>query len=230
LAGKLVFVDYGDDFILGVLRELSKYINIWTFKAFVLEFFEMVIRDPTEHDDFCVTFKKPIGYNFEDYDNKGPAFLQRDFIRKRDCDRLVKEILDGDATNVLPFKATMKTIRRTAFGSEGKYRTIADCVLSCVGQAWDTMGTNPLSYLFCQFTFDYLIERCPISLKGLLASTDFHQDMNLSKLVKKLGLSRQDLEQFPLREDIIARHKFNSEYINFQKHPVGSVTFIPTVL
>jgi len=131
--GFLRIVVYGDDFLWCAPKVLRNIINARGFAHFLDTYCGMVLRDYKEYDDF-LSVPDQTGHFLK----KGPKFLKRYFIATN----------DDSLAPVLPYKPIDETIIRLLLNENGEP---VDYMLSAVGQAWDTQGTNPICYEMIRF-------------------------------------------------------------------------------
>jgi len=134
----IVIVVFGDDHIWACPIVLHPYINAEGWTRFLAQFCHMTLRDAKEYTKFLSTVDHVSGT----FLYKGPVFLKRRFVLSH---------IPGTAL-VLPYKDINETMVNL-FLKEQDADPI-DYMLSCVGQMYDTMGTNEIAYRYVKKFFD----------------------------------------------------------------------------
>jgi len=81
---------------------------------------------------------------------KGPSFLKRYFVASK----------NKDLAPVLPYKPINETMVNLLLKESTV--DVVDCLLSSIGQAWDTQGTNPLAYKYVSYFYSKLTSSFPV--------------------------------------------------------------------
>jgi len=190
----LVIALYGDDHLLAVPLSLVPYINEKGFAAFALKYFGMVIRDIEELDDFFSQVDSA-----GELTKKGVVFLKRYFI-------LSKPFGEGYPV-VYPFKPTHETILKLVCNKDNDPRTYP---LQAIGQAYDTLGTNPVAYAMVQSFYQYWMAELDFDQEGL---TQYMNSMNAqtrNRLWRKAGLNwKTSTFCFPTLAHLQGLHKID---------------------
>lgn len=205
--GQIAYSVYGDDNVHSYHQKWYKYINIWERKKFFMTYFSVVMRD-------CKVFRsrgqvpafitsvdpKTSRMTFE-----GPSFLQHYFV-------LRSEIHPQDAriSDVLPFRTTLKTVRKFAFG-DGSPRIPIDYVMAAIGHAYDTKGNNNMSYDFCLYAYRYWFKRMGCSWSEVRSLILSHKaTKGLQKLYHKCNINEEVLAQgFPTLSKLRSLHIYD---------------------
>jgi len=173
---------YGDDHLWCCPRVLGDILNEQTFSTFLLDVFHMVIQEPQTHRKFFVEVDQ-VG----NIKGTGPKFLKRYFIRGR----------RGEPP-VLPFKPTMETLSKVL---APKTSSIGDMLLAVIGQAWDTMFTNPVSYGVLSMMYKELLILLDRPVAVVLMESKVTNDKERYDWLMKLGIKEGELDKgFPSYE------------------------------
>jgi len=175
--GLIAFAGYGDDHLYCYPLRLESLLKEEKFAEFSLKYFGCIIRDSLSHRHFLTevtasgSMRKP-----------GPKFLKRYFIQGG----------PGEVA-VLPFKPIEETIGKLL---APKTVSRVDAIISCIGQAWDTMFTNRLAYQLCLKLYrEHVLAdgRTPDQiLSTLVIDKQVYEDY-----VKKLGITTDMMMKFP---------------------------------
>jgi len=169
----LVIALYGDDHLMAVPFHLVPFINERGFAAYALKYFGMVIREIEEMDHF-----------FSEVDSagelrvKGVVFLKRYFILAKPASRSFPV--------VYPFKPTHETILKLVCNKENDPRTYP---LQAIGQAYDTLGTNPVAYAMVKSFYDYWMGELDFDQEALTQYMDALDAQTRNRLWRKAGLN-----------------------------------------
>jgi len=196
---------YGDDHLFCAPRQLSGVINELEFQRVAKLLVGMEIQDPLSYDHFLTEFNPATG----EITKVGPKFLKRYFVAST----------DPSLAPVLPFKPTHQTVCRLLLSFKTYWHTI---LLSSIGQAWDTMGTNRTAYRVCKLVYQEAIKkdsRTPLEIYQEYSQ----QTVNLNELrglLRKAGLSAREMFcGFPSRRSILLRHIYNQKKADFSWTP-----------
>jgi hypothetical protein len=194
--GLIRAVIYGDDHIWCCPEGLTDILNEKEWAAFVYRYTGNEIRDCQTTKVFYTT------YNAQgEVETRGVVFLKRYFIQKK--------IVDAPGfPTVYPFKPTHETLLRLVVPRE--HELIYP--LAAIGQAYDTMGTNPVSYeLLRQFYYNmvtYLTRKYGKDEAVLIAEAiEMMDPTKLRRLQLKSGRTTAHLiAGFPSLETLLERH------------------------
>jgi len=128
------FICYGDDFLYNMSKypEIQAYINAHNFKAFLMKFFRMEIRDLKVGIPF-------VSKIFEGWLSRvGASFLKHYFI--------INPNHGVGQSWLLPFRESREVLTRAIYGREVKYRDAVDVLLSIIGHAYGTYAANKDCY------------------------------------------------------------------------------------
>jgi hypothetical protein len=196
---------YGDDHIWCCPKHLRNVINANGFAAFLKEFFDMELRDFKEYDHFVSRVDRVTG----NFIYRGPKFLKRYFI----------DSYLPFAAPILPFKPVIESAVRLCAVTDDE--DVCALVLKSIGQAWDSMGTNRVTYDVCREAYNFAMERMTLTPKELynLWKNDKTKARFLKNLIKKSSISSEEFfESFPTIEQLQARHIYVPEFCNNKPH------------
>lgn len=177
--GMIRIAIYGDDHLWCCPRELTDIINEESFAQFVEEVFHMVIQEPQGHSNFFV--EVDLAGNIK---KAGPKFLKRYFVRGQ----------QGEPP-VLPFKPTAETLSKVL---APKSSSMGDMLLSVIGQAWDTMFTNPVSYALLSDMYLWLTQNLKRPIQEVLKESNVNTNKERYDWIMKLGIKDGEIDRgFP---------------------------------
>jgi len=202
----IAIVVYGDDHIWSspqVLPMLSEH----TFADFVKDFVGMKIRDIIIHKRFL----SEVDWDTGELRKIGPKFLKRYFIA-------------GDIVPVMPFKPYNESLIRLLIANQ----TPQDFVLSAIGQAWDTMGTNRVAYDAIEYVFRYNLDRTHCTPAQILAERESTMEgqAEMEKLRRKIHAAGKKGLKFPSYKKLRSLHKHDKEKVDHRKHPEEEVELV----
>jgi len=199
----IVIVVYGDDHIWAAPKLLRPYMSAKGWTTFLAEVCHMTLRDAREYDSFLST----VDFGSGTFLYRGPVFLKRRFIAS---------YLPSTAP-VLPYKDINETMVNL-FLKEQDADPI-DYMLSCVGQMYDTMGTNELAYKYVKKFFDdicnyYVIVNPQEALKEALADPD--RRLKIIKYMRRVHLTDTEiLLSVPTLKKLQSWHKYDENKSKF---------------
>lgn len=193
-SGDMMIALYGDDHLMVVPDPLVAFVNETDFAAFALKFFGMVIRELEEYSDFFSTVD-PAG----ELTKKGVVFLKRYFV-------LMPPKEEGFPV-VYPFKPTHETILKLVCNKENDARVYP---LQAIGQAYDTLGTNPVAYAMVKKFYEYwmgILDFDQEAINSLVAALD---PQSRNRLWKKCGMNwRSSTMCFPTLSHLQSMHRID---------------------
>jgi hypothetical protein len=188
---------YGDDSVLGVKRKWSKLINIFSFTDFCSEYLDMVLRDQEVFSNFLTI----PNHNTGGVRKHGVTFLQRQFI-----DKCSVENYDFDLPRVLPYRSLRKIVQKSVYGC-GDLKSIEDHILTFIGLAYDSQGTNLWAYKYTSFMYQYLCKMHKTTVTEILANYNVNSMKSIVKLMRKMNLTLDELQQgFPTHRRLMEMH------------------------
>lgn len=216
LANIVTFVVYGDDHLCRYPSRYYKWINVHERKKWLFKYCNMTLRDCEVYRSYdgipaLITVVDPLTGQMI---KKGPVFLQHYFIARECVSSELK-----DLPPVLPYRTTFKTFYKFPFGS-GAPREPVDYVMASIGHAYDTRGTNPVTYDFCRFMHTFWIRKMANPQKELrTAIARGGMSKTITKLYRKAGIPVECLlDGFPTMAQLQAKNVYDSEaHINVAK-------------
>jgi len=192
----IVIVVFGDDHIWCAPTVLRSYINAAGWTQFLAQVCHMTLRDAKEYTSFLSTVDHVSGT----FLYKGPVFLKR---------RFVASYITGTAP-VLPYKDINETMINL-FLKEQDADPI-DYMLSCVGQMYDTMGTNEIAFRYVKKFFDdvcnyYVIVNPQDALREALGDPD--RRLKVIKHMRRVHLTDVEiLASIPTLKKLQSWHRY----------------------
>jgi len=131
-----------------------------------------------------------------------------------------------DMPSVVPFRPLDTYLHRVAFGTS-EDRTLIDQIMSTIGNAYDTMGTNLVAYNFLQHLYSQLVDNLGGPNNWEIIARMMHERMlemsihnsqkDITKLMRKSSITMEEMLQgFPPLRNLIARNAGRRE--SFRKH------------
>jgi len=200
--GFITIVVYGDDHIWCAPDCLQDVMNHKTWKAFLKDHCHMTLRDENIYRSLL-----SVPDNTGRLAVAGPKFLKRYFIKNTFGDGL---------SSILPYKPIdEQLVRAMTTDSE----VAAELIISLVGHAWDTQGTNEYSYDVIAEMYrrvSYFDPRTPLEILKSLDVDDI-SNTRLRRLIRKAGISHSEMfDHFPSLGDLRSRHVFDMKQANYQ--------------
>jgi len=203
--GLIQFCVYGDDHNKAIHRLLHPILCESEFAKWLWTFFGVKLRDVTENQPF-LTVPNAMG----EVSQAGLKFLKRRFIKNQ---------LRSDLPDVLPWRPTSEQIMNYAYG-KGEPMSLADYLLSALGNVYDGLGTNPVTYQF----FLLMFRECEVELGGRTMEQVYNEfilrsvgdKMYMTRLLRKAGIDVIELlKGFPSEKELLDRHIYDANYVNF---------------
>jgi len=210
-------VVYGDDHITRTVKGLSKVLGEQAFVDFLAEFCDLLSRDVREN----VTPLSELD-NYGGLKTKGIVFLKKYLIKTPSYMKMDHV----DMPSVVPFRPLDTYLHRVAFGTS-EDRTLIDQIMSTIGNAYDTMGTNLVAYNFLQHLYSQLVDNLGGSDNWEIIARMMHERMlemsihnsqkDITKLMRKSSITMEEMLQgFPPLRNLIARNAGRRE--SFRKY------------
>jgi len=195
--GLILIAAYGDDHLWCAPASLENVLNEDTFASISHEFFGMIVQDKMSHKQFLSIPDDLTG----EFKLVGPKFLKRYFIAGLDCP-------------VLPYKPCSETVSKLLAPTSG---LPFDTLIRSIGQAWDTMFTNPVSYHMCYFVYRDMLRQDRRTPKQIFAQLTSEAD-DYRSICKKLNIDfGVMLQGFPdYNERRLEYHSWDSEKTDFR--------------
>jgi len=217
---------YGDDHVLFTHCDVHDIINERGFARFVKDFWGMQIRDI--HQAKFLTI--PNKFNGEIVE-PGIVFLKRYFIA-RNTVFTKKEIKDYSISPVVPYRPLGALIMKLAYGKADE-KSVIEYIVSSIGMAYDTQGTNRVAYEFCRHIYRELSVRVQGNIHKVLREfmdkiAAEGKQAYITRLMRTASISDNDIVRgFPKWKDLISRHKYDKEVarIGGYKEPIGTMSF-----
>jgi len=206
--GKIVIIVYGDDHVIGSHKEISHLINEMEFAKFLFRFLDMNVKDINMNVP-AVTVPNSYG----GISVPGFVFLKRYLINKP------KHFKRPDVARIVPYRPTWQYYYKIPYGSDGP-RSMIDCVLSCMGNAYDSMGTNLHAYVFLFFVFSFLMSQPSLNKMSIREMYVAHlrksERTDVTRIMRKMNLTVEDIiKGFPSIEDLEIRNINDPVYCKF---------------
>jgi len=206
--GKVVIIVYGDDHVIGSHKEISHLINEMEFAKFLFRFLDMNVKDINMNVP-AVTVPNSYG----GISVPGFVFLKRYLINKP------KHFKRPDVARIVPYRPTWQYYYKIPYGSDGP-RSMIDCVLSCMGNAYDSMGTNLHAYVFLFFVFSFLMSQPSLNKMSIREMYVAHlrksERTDVTRIMRKMNLTVEDIiKGFPSIEDLEIRNINDPVYCKF---------------
>jgi len=206
--GKIFIVVYGDDHIIGAHKEVAQWINEVKFASWLFKFLDMEVRD--------INVKVPVlsvAGNCGGVLVKGVVFLKRYLIER-------PPHFNANTAPIVAYRPTWTYYYKLPFGSGAK-RSIYDTILSCIGNAYDTFGTNVHAFNFLSFIHAFCMTNPQVRgmsarevYTKMIASAD---RSDVTSVVRKMNVTKEQLEEgFPTLDNLARRNVHDSEKIKYQ--------------
>jgi len=177
---------YGDDHIWCCPKVFREIINVKEFARFLSEVIHMNLRDAAEYDSFLSV----VNFTTGEFVKKGPVFLKRRFIESN----------DPSISTVVSYKSTSEIMVSLLTKEHDQKLNVSydpvDMMLSCIGQAYDTYGTNVLAYHFVSETYKAIGLRFPIVMPHLAIRdclNDPSKRIKINRLMRRVGMSEKEV-------------------------------------
>lgn len=196
LANFIAIIVYGDDHIWCCPISLRGIINVMAWAKFLKDFLGMELRDYREYTKFLSVVDITTG----SFVYKGPKFLKRYFIAS----------YIPDTCAVLPYKPFLESVIRMCLVTEAD--GYPGLLLKTIGQAWDTMGTNPVAYAVCRDVYEYARTQCDQTPREIYLEwkNDPKKTAILRSMIKKVNMTHDEFfDSFPEIEHLRSRHRFD---------------------
>jgi len=205
---------YGDDHVLFTHRDVHDIINETGFARFVAVFWGMKIRDIHRAKFLTV----PHNYSGE-ISVPGIVFLKRYFV-SRESVFTPSEIRDHKISPVLPYRPIGALIVKLAYG-KADTKSVVEYIVSSIGMAYDTQGTNRVAYDFCKHVYKHLSRAVYGNIHQILQEFMNRimregKDAYITRLMRTAHISENDIVKgFPKWSDLISRHKYSKDAVRF---------------
>jgi len=198
---------YGDDHVLVMIEILRPYLSEACFASYVKEFWDMEIRSIRMGLPIITSVFRDVV--IED----GLIFLKRYLI---DRPVFMPSEIDGRrVATVVPWKHAYHHFVRIPVCDDGR-PTWSRWMLSIIGHAWDSMGTNMTAYRELAFLFQISLEHLrltPFTVHDLLEK-EMSTARNPTKFIRKLGLDPSCFFDFPSLKLLHSYHIYDASKSN----------------
>jgi len=196
----ITIVVYGDDHIWCAPDCMEDIMNHKTWKSFLKDYCNMELRDENLYRSL-LSIPDGTGRLVV----KGPKFLKRYFILNENDDGLAK---------ILPYKEIDEQMVR-AMTTETT--VAAELIISLIGHAWDTQGTNEEAYHVISELYHRISaydNRTPMQILESMDIADVSKT-RLRRLLRKSGISYSEMfDHFPTLAELRSRHVFDMQKAN----------------
>jgi len=201
---------YGDDHVLFTHKDIHDIVNEAGFARFVSEFWGMKIRDI--HRANFLTVPDPWSGEIKE---AGIVFLKRYFVN-RSTVFTKDEIAKYKISLVLPYRPLGALIMKLAYGKADK-KSVVEYIVSSIGMAYDTQGTNKVAYDFCKHIYRTLSVHVEGKIQDVLKEfmetvAREGRDSYVTRLMRTAHISENDIVRgFPKWSELMARHQYSTE-------------------
>lgn len=198
---------YGDDHIKVMGRMLRKYLNENKFAAYVKEFWDMEIREIRTELELLAIIKN------DAIVRDGAIFLKRFLIETPDY--FPPSVSGRAMSTIVPWKPAYNHFARIPICDDGR-PSWTRWILSIIGHAWDSMGTNITAYKELAFLFQITVEYLRLDRSRLreLIYEEITTVRNPIKIMKKLGLDITCFYDFPTLKLLMSYHVYDRTVTN----------------
>jgi len=191
---------YGDDHLYNKGEgEYSAYFGGHVFAKFLHDHFGVVLRDIYDGLPFCSTVS--LGWVID----RGATFLQHQAILNPN---------KGEGQSIfLPFRESRALVVRAIWGREAHSRDVLDVLMSCIGHAYGTFGSNEDAYWRLRFLYGACLDELEMTpSKAVHECYDRVDGLTIKKL-RQIGVSREELLQgFPEWETLVSKNVVDWDY------------------
>jgi len=196
------FVDYGDDFLYNKSEDskASHYFSGTAFAKFMLQYFNVTVRDLKDGVPFCSIAK----------DGRitvwGATFLKHQHV--------LNPVKGNGQALFLPFRESREFIIRAVYGRVTRLRDEIDVMLSLVGHAYGTYASNRDAYDRMFLFYSELLQRIPkVDLLNLREHMLIRFSTDDLKKIRQSGLTPENLVSgFPTWETLVDKNVVDWEY------------------
>jgi hypothetical protein len=209
------FIVYGDDHNgnPGGDPLAQQYFGGVPFAKFMNDYFSVVVRDLKTQVPFCS--KTYHGW----LTDTGLTFLKHQHIinpLKESGDPCYK-----DQATFLPFRESREFIVRAMWGRETRQRDELDVIMSCVGHAYGTYGSNKDAYDRLSLIYEELLWTCEVAPGQIMSDIVKRMSVNDMKKLRQMGItSDQLLAGFPTWETITSKNTMDWLYQDITNRPI----------
>lgn len=201
----LIIITYGDDQVTSVPRDpdAAKIFSMSKFKEWLKAYFGVILQK--EHNDVKFITETRSGYGIDQ--DSTLTFLRHKFVRNPHFQE------GGTQPRFLPFRDMREYIIRMVWGRETKVRTEFDCLLSCVGHAYGTYGSNPYALYFLKQFYKYVLYHTGLSEREVLnRAREQMTNTDLKKMRQYDITVEQLLRGLPTMAELVKKNTYDEGY------------------
>jgi len=188
----------GDDHVMNSGPKLEAILNEDTFAWYVNKYWDMEIRD------------RRIGLDIK-------SVVENDILVKAGLLYLKRYVIDRPSfmpkktAKIVPWKPASGHFMRIPYSDTG-YAGWTRILVSIIGHAWDSMGTNLTAYNELTVLYNMALLESGVSESTIpkLVREEFRDDMLLTKMYRKLNLTEKDFAGFPNLAELHSRHVYRN--------------------
>jgi len=200
VTGLIAFKAYGDDTNTAADRGFkSLRFNFEAFTEWTEKMLQVTARDIRSDIELC-TYPTSGGRR----GNDSLVFLKLYYMRNR---RTAQEV------PYVPYRAIEEYQMRAVWGKEAKDRDIYDFILSLLGHAYGTNGTNFRAWMWLKASFAASMRHMDVKATLATVQDRAYKNHDLSKKLKMAGVKIEDLMNgFPSWYDLVERNAKDNAY------------------
>jgi len=190
---------YGDDNWYVNPPHLNHLLNVYQFKAFLKSHFEMESRDErTGHSVISI----PQGGFFK---VKGAVYLRHYCV--------LNPNLEQGQARYIPYRPLDEIAMKVAWGREPRKRDLVNIILSTLGHAYGTYGSNPYTYQWLKCVYHHAIEMMRIPETRVLDMMIERAEKDVIRKMRQLDMPMEALlTGFPTLECLAEKNRYDAEY------------------
>jgi hypothetical protein len=186
----------GDDHVMNSGPDLVSILNEHSFAWYVEQYWDMEIRDrrvglsikSTIQDDKLI--------------DTGLLYLKRYVVDR-------PAFMPAKCSSIVPWKPASGHFMRIPYSDTG-FAGWTRILVSIIGHAWDSMGTNLTAYSELSVLYNMALLESGVKESTIpkLVREEFRDDTLITKMYKKLNLSEKDFAGFPTLSELHSRHVY----------------------
>jgi hypothetical protein len=198
---------YGDDHVLTIGPDLREVLSEERFGRYCLDFWDMEIRE--QRQNLNILSKVENDRLVED----GAVFLKRYVIERPD-------FMPKNVSSIVPWKPATGHFMRIPYSDTG-FAGWTRVLVSIIGHAWDSMGTNLIAYQELSVLYHLAVVESGISSSTLpkLIEEEFADERVKTKMLAKMQLTQKDFNAFPSLHNLHCRHEYR-DYVTNESDPM----------
>jgi hypothetical protein len=212
------FIVYGDDHSgnPGDDPLAQTYFGGGPFGKFMNDHFGVVIRDLKTNLPYCS--KTYEGFVTE----MGLTFLKHQTVLNPRA-RTGKQEDEGQC-DFLPYRESKEFLVRALWGRETRQRDELDVMMSCIGHAYGTYGSNRDAYDRLSLLFEELLWVCDVEPGRVMSDIVKRISVNDMKKLRQIGITSDELMSgFPTWDTICAKNTLDWVYQDITNRPLEEV-------